>query len=109
MFGQLRQSGTLANPLRAGPVLRALTDAVSVDSTLSSRQMLSLALGLHGLSMSRIVFATAPYLGTGSVNGLSIVRLNPAADRRCWRAFEYDSLPSFMRTNDLSHPGPSIP
>jgi anionic cell wall polymer biosynthesis LytR-Cps2A-Psr (LCP) family protein len=72
MFQQVRRTGTLANPLRAGSVMLALPGAVSVDSTLSDSEMLHLVLSLRGLSMSRVVFASAPSLGTGRAGGQSI-------------------------------------
>jgi len=109
MFGQVRRLGTLANPLRAGPVLHALTQAVSVDSTLGSGQMMSLALGMRGLNPGRMLFATAPYLGTGMAGGQSIVRLNRAAGPGFWHAFEYDTLPAYMRAHGLHRLGASTP
>ncbi len=59
--------------------------------------------------MSRIVFATAPYLGTGSVSGQSVVRLNLAAGRGFWHAFEYDSMPAYLQAHGLSGLGASTP
>jgi LCP family protein required for cell wall assembly len=109
MFGQVRRAGTLANPLRAGSVMHALSGAVSVDSTLSDSEMMHLALSLRGLSMSRIVFATAPNLGTGSVSGQSVVRLNQAVGRGFWHAFEYDSMPAYLQAHGLSRLGASTP
>ena len=109
MFTQVRRAGTLSNPLRAGSVMRALANAVSVDSTLSDSEMLHLALSMRGLSLSRIVFATVPRLGTGSVHGQSTVQLNQAAGRGFWHAFEYDSLPAYMRAHALSRLGASTP
>jgi hypothetical protein len=89
--------------------MRALANAVSVDSTLSDSEMLHLALSMRGLSLSRIVFATVPCLGTGSVHGQSTVQLNQAAGRGFWHAFEYDSLPAYMRAHALSRLGASTP
>lgn len=63
--------------------------------------MMRLAFSLRGLDTSRIVFTTAPYLGTGSVDGQSIVRLNESLGRGFWLAFGYDTLPAFMRAHVL--------
>jgi LCP family protein required for cell wall assembly len=109
MFQQLRQAGTLANPLSAGSVMHALTSAVSVDSTLTVTAMLHLALSMRGLDTSRIVFATAPYLGTGTAHGQSVVRLNQSVGRPFWHAFEYDSLPAFLHKHHLHRFGASAP
>ncbi len=55
------------------------------------------------------MFATAPYLGTGSVDGQSIVRLNESLGRGFWLAFGYDTLPAFMRAHVLHPLGASTP
>ena len=52
LFQQLRRTGTLANPVSASSAMRALTSAVSVDSTLSVGAMLHLAFSLHGFGAS---------------------------------------------------------
>jgi anionic cell wall polymer biosynthesis LytR-Cps2A-Psr (LCP) family protein len=109
VFEKLRSTGALTDPLRAGTVLHALTEAVSVDSTLSDREMMSLAFSLRSLKPGQMVFATAPYLGTGQVGSQSVVRLNLPLDRGFWHAFEYDSLPAFMRARGLHRLGESTP
>jgi LCP family protein required for cell wall assembly len=109
MFTQVRHAGLLANPLRAGSLVQALSNAVSVDSTLGNSQVVHLALSLSKLKMSRIVFTTVPYTGTGTVGGQSIVRLNQSIGPRFWHAFEYDSLPAFMRAHGLARLGTSTP
>ncbi len=109
MFRQLRSSGNLANVLKAGSILHALSQAVSVDSTLGNGQMMSLALSLRGLNPGKMLFATTPYLGTGMVDGQSIVRLNQAVGPGFWHAFEYDTLPAYMRAHGLGHLRASTP
>jgi anionic cell wall polymer biosynthesis LytR-Cps2A-Psr (LCP) family protein len=109
VFQQLRRTGTLANPLSASSVMHALTSAVSVDSTLSVGAMLHLAFSLHGLSTSRIVFAAAPYVVTPAARGRSVVRLNQRIDGGFWHAFEYDSLPAFLRGHGPHGFGASAP
>lgn len=109
MFTQVRRAGTVSNPLQAGSVARALSGAVSVDSTLSDGDMLHLALSLRGLDLSRIVFATAPYAGTATVDGQSIVRLNKSLGRGFWHAFEYDSLPAYLGAHGLGQLGATTP
>ncbi len=105
VFQQLRRTGTLADPLSASSVIHALTSAVSVDSTLSVGAMLHLAFSLRGLSTSRIVFATAPYVVTPAGRGRSVVRLNHAIGGGFWHAFEYDSLPAFMQAHGAGGSG----
>ncbi len=109
MFGQIRSAGTLRNPLRAAALMHALSSAVSVDRTLSDADMLHLALSLRGLSLNRVIFTTAPYTGTGTVDGQSIVWLNRPVGRGFWHAFEYDSLPAYMRSGRLGRLGQQTP
>jgi hypothetical protein len=109
IFEQIRSEGTLGNPLQMSSVLRALTKAVSVDSTLSNGQMTSLALSLRHLNLSEVVFATAPNSGTGSVGSQSVVWLNPSPGPGFWRAFEDDALPAYMNAHGLKTLGSSTP
>ena len=105
VFEQLRREGKLTNTPQTASVLRAMSYAVSVDSTLSNGKMISLALNLRKLNMGRVVFATAPNTGTGSVGDQSVVWLNKSVSRGFWHAFEYDSLPAFMKAHKLQQLG----
>jgi LCP family protein required for cell wall assembly len=106
---QLRKEGKLTNPLQTTSVLRALTGAVSVDSTLGNGQITSLALSLRGLNLTSVVFATVPNAGTGTVGSQSVVRLNQKIDPGFWHAFEYDTLPAYMRAHGVKQLGASTP
>ncbi len=109
VFKQLRKEGKLTNPLQTSSVLRALTGAVSVDSTLSNGEITRLALSLRGLNLSSVVFATVPNAGTGSAGSQSVVRLNQETDPGFWHAFEYDTLPAYMRAHGVKQLGASTP
>ena len=109
VFKQLRQEGKLTNPLQTSSVLRALSRAVSVDSTLGNGQITSLALSLRHLNLSSVVFATVPNVGTGSVGSQSVVLLNKTVDPGFWHAFEYDTLPAYMHAHGLKQLGASTP
>jgi len=99
----------LSDPLRTSSVLRTLTQAVSVDSTLSNGQMTSLAFSMRHLNLSKVVFATAPNSGTGMVGSQSVVWLNPSLGRGFWRAFGDDTLPGFLTAHGLKQLGSSTP
>jgi len=109
IFEQIRTQGTLSDPLRTSSVLRTLTQAVSVDSTLSNGQMTSLAFSMRHLNLSKVVFATAPNSGTGMVGSQSVVWLNPSLGRGFWRAFGDDTLPAFLTAHGLKQLGSSTP
>jgi LCP family protein required for cell wall assembly len=109
VFTQLGREGKLTNPLQDISVLQALSQAVSVDSTMSNGELTSLAFSLRSLSPSKIVFTTAPYTGTGQVGSQSVVFLNQSLDPGFWHAFEYDSLPAFMAAHHLQQLGATTP
>jgi LCP family protein required for cell wall assembly len=109
VFTQLRHEGKPTNPLQTSSVLRALSQAVSVDSTLSNGQITSLALSLRRMNLSSVVFATVPNAGTVSVGSQSVVLLNKRIDPGFWHAFEYDNLPAYMRGHGLKGLGASTP
>ncbi|HEY6277324.1 MAG TPA: LCP family protein [Streptosporangiaceae bacterium] len=109
VFTQLSREASLSDPLRLNSLISALTQAVSVDSTLGAGEMTHLALGLRGLSPRNVVFATVPYTGTGWAGSQSVVWLNRSLDRGFWHAFEYDSLPAFMRAHQLKRLGTTTP
>jgi LCP family protein required for cell wall assembly len=109
VFTQLGREGMLANPLQDMSVLQALSQAISVDSTMTNGELASLALSLRGLSPGKIVFTTAPYTGTGWVGDQSVVFLNQSLDPGFWHAFEYDSLPAFMAAHHLQQLGATTP
>jgi LCP family protein required for cell wall assembly len=109
VFKQLRQEGKLTNPLQTTSVLRALTGAVSVDSTLSNSQITRLALSLRGLNLGSVMFATVPNSGTGMAGSQSVVWLNHKIGPGFWRAFDDDTLPTYMRVHGVKQLGSSTP
>lgn len=109
IFKKLRRENLLGNPLQTNSLLHALSQAVSVDSTLSNSDIAHLALSLRGLQLSHVVFATVPYKGTGWVGNQSVVQLNPTLDQRFWHAFQQDTLAKFMKVHGLKPLGATTP
>src|SRR3954463_5734188 len=66
VFDQLFSSDTFTDPGKLDAALRALTSAVSIDDTLGSTDLLTLAYSMRGLTPDNIAFFTAPVLGTGA-------------------------------------------
>jgi len=109
VFEKLHDSVSLTSPLHMASLARDLSKAVSVDDTLSDSDIEHLLLDMRHLSTSNIVFATAPYFGTGQVGSQSVVNLDPALDQGFWHAFEYDTLPAFMHEEGLKPLGATTP
>jgi LCP family protein required for cell wall assembly len=109
VFSKLHDSVSLTSPLHMATLGRDLSQAVSVDDTLSDSDIEHLLLSMHGLNTGNIVFATVPYFGTGQVGGQSVVNLDSALDQGFWHAFEYDTLPAYMQEEGLKPLGATTP
>jgi LCP family protein required for cell wall assembly len=92
MFGKLFSSETFTDPGRLDAALLAVTDAVTVDDTLSNGGMVGLAYSLRGLTPDNIHFFTAPVLGTGMEGPASVVYLDAVSCERMWAYLRSDSL-----------------
>ncbi|TKJ33016.1 LCP family protein [Blastococcus sp. CCUG 61487] len=92
MFIQLFESSTFTDPGRLDRTLRAVTDAVSVDDTLSNSDLVRLAFSLRNVRPESIDFFTAPVLGTGMEGPASVVYLDGATGERMWNYLRNDSL-----------------
>jgi LCP family protein required for cell wall assembly len=109
VFMKLHHSISLTDPLHMATLAHDLSEAVSVDDTLTDSDLEHLLLDMRNLSTSNIVFATVPYLGTGQVGTQSVVNLDPELDQGFWHAFEYDTLPAFMQEEGLKTLGATTP
>ena len=77
-------------------VIRALASVLSVDSSFSDSQLMSLALQLRHLRGHDGSFVTAPTLGgSARQGGDTPVRLNLRLDAKLWRAIRTDSVAAF--------------
>lgn len=92
VFTKLFSSGTLTDPTKLDSSLRSLTGAVTVDSSLSDTELLSLAYSARQLRPENLQFFTAPVLGTGMEGVASVVYLDPVNDQRMWNYLNTDSL-----------------
>ena len=109
VFWKLHDEVRPTDPLHVFSLVRNLSRAISVDTTLSNSDMEHLLLNMRGPNGSNIVFATVPYSGTGQVGSQSVVKLDPSLDRGFWHAFEYDALPAFMQAHGLQSLGATTP
>jgi LCP family protein required for cell wall assembly len=109
VFSELHDSVSLTNPLHMATLAHALSQAVSVDDTLSDSDIEHLLPEMRGLNTGNIVFATVPYFGAGQVGSQSVVNLDPALDQGFWHAFKYDTLPAYMQQEGLKSLGATTP
>ena len=92
VFGKLFSSDTFTDPGKLDGALRALTSAVSIDDTLGTTDLFSLAYSMRDLTPQNISYFTAPVLGTGREGAASVVYLDNATAARMWGYLRSDSL-----------------
>jgi LCP family protein required for cell wall assembly len=92
VFQKLFSSDTFRDVGKLDSSLRALTSAVSIDDTLSSADLFSLAYSMRDLTPDNVDFFTAPVLGTGMEGAASVVYLDQTRDQRMWTYLNSDSL-----------------
>ena len=76
VMSSLRDQNVLANPVSLTRTVNSLDEFVSVDATLSNRELVDLGWSSRRLSPSQVDAITAPNDGTGMVGDQSIVRLD---------------------------------
>jgi LCP family protein required for cell wall assembly len=92
VFDKLFSSNTFTDPGKLDAALRALTSAVSIDDTLSSTDLLTLAYSMRDLTPDDVAFFTAPVMGTGAEGAASVVYLDQVTGARMWGYLQTDSL-----------------
>lgn len=90
----------LTNPVTMIRVLNAITSALTVDSTFTNSEVMSLAKQLGGLSSSAATFVTAPT----RVSGGQFV-LNRGISDQLWIAIKHDAIAEFA----AKHPSTITP
>ncbi|MFG2110954.1 LCP family protein [Micromonospora chersina] len=81
--------GVLANPGKLNSFVKATSDAVAVDKSLSP---LDLALELRGLRSGNLTFLTCPVKGTGQVGSESVVFADTAKAKSVFDAVRRDAV-----------------
>ncbi|NYJ05867.1 LCP family protein [Petropleomorpha daqingensis] len=92
VFKKLFSSDTFKDVGKLDSSLRALTSAVSIDDTLSSTDLFTLAYSMRDLTPQDVDFFTAPVLGTGMEGAASVVYLDQTKGQRMWAYLNSDSL-----------------
>ncbi|MEH1053775.1 LCP family protein [Micromonospora sp. CPCC 206171] len=85
--------GVLANPGKLNSFVKATSNAVAVDKSLS---LLDLAMELRGLRSGNLVFVTCPVTGTGRVGTESVVFADKAKAKTLFDAVRRDSVPDIV-------------
>ena len=90
----------LGSPSNLISIFTNMKDYVAIDSKLGVTNAVSLGNSMRGLRPSNITLLTAPYSGTGqSDDGQSIVVLDDATLAEVSKAFQSDSISSWVEIN----------
>jgi LCP family protein required for cell wall assembly len=92
MFAKLFSADTFTDPGKLDAAMLAVTNAVSIDDSLDTGALLSLAYSMRGVTPANVEFFTAPVLGTGMEGPASVVYLDPVSCERMWSYLRSDSL-----------------
>ncbi|BDZ51679.1 hypothetical protein GCM10025867_39200 [Frondihabitans sucicola] len=98
ILSRLLSRDVLADPRALADFSSATSKNLTVDSKLTSTAMASLAYSLRGVDLSNISFFTMPTGGTATIDGQSIVKLDPSATDRLRTALTTDRLAAFEKT-----------
>nr|WP_258545169.1 LCP family protein [Micromonospora provocatoris] len=85
--------GVLTNPAKLNSFVRATSDSVAVDKSLS---LVDLAMEMRGLRGGNLTFFTCPVKGTGRVGSESVVFPDPARSKTLFDAVRRDSVPDIL-------------
>lgn len=101
MVARMRNEGTLSNPVKSVPFLRAVGDSVATDPGLDDGVMEQLQNMAKNLASTDIAFFTVPTNGTGrSPDGKqSIVVLNEPALATLMAAVQADTVGDYLAAN----------
>ncbi|MGC5050451.1 LCP family protein [Micromonospora sp. DT48] len=87
--------GILTNPSRLNSFVRATSNAVSVDRSMS---LVDMAMELRGLRGNDLTFMTNPTKGTGRVGSESVVFADPDKTAPFYDAIRRDAVDEILRT-----------
>lgn len=96
---QVLSGGNLANPLRVRDLINVTTQYVVTDDGLTPSRIRGLAWRSRRLRTDDIRFLTVPYEGTATIDGASVVRVEPRRLRELFDALEEDNFESWLGRN----------
>ncbi|MDQ3735310.1 MAG: LCP family protein [Actinomycetota bacterium] len=92
VMGTVFQQNMLGDLGKTDDLLLALTNAISVDETLTQADMLGLAFSLRNLNQNSLSFLTVPVAGLGREGAASVVYIDTAQAAPMWSYLQDDTL-----------------
>ena len=101
VLGKVASKGVLANPFKLTSLVRELSGLLVVDDEFSAGTMRSTALSSRSVRPRDIRFVTVPYVGTATIDGVSVVKLDQAETRAMFKALANDEFESYYANHDV--------
>jgi anionic cell wall polymer biosynthesis LytR-Cps2A-Psr (LCP) family protein len=101
MLTKTVSGGALKNPVAITRLVGLVTSHLAVDAGFTNGAIRSLALESRGLRTRDIRFVTVPVLGTATIDGASVVRLDEVADRQMFAAVARGQFGSWYANNPV--------
>jgi LCP family protein required for cell wall assembly len=105
LLDKVAGQGLWSNPVRRYRMLDAVTANLSVDAGWSFARMRHLAAQLAHVPVDAFHFTTMPVAGTGTIDGQSVVFVDPVSDHDLFAAINEDRAPAWF----ASHPARRLP
>ena len=93
--------GVLANPFKLTNLVQELGSLLVVDEEFSAGTMRSMAMSSRSVRPRDIRFVTVPYVGTATIDGASVVKLDRTATRAMFKALATDDFESYYANHDV--------
>jgi hypothetical protein len=89
----------MTNPIKLNNLLRAVTQATTVDSGWSTGDIRRLALDLRGIDNKHVRYLTVPTQGSREVDGVGdVVVLKKRESQALWESLRSDDVQSYLQT-----------
>lgn len=101
VLDEVTAKGTVLNPFKLTRLAGELGGLIRVDDGFDNRELRDLALASRSLRARDLRFATAPYTGTPTIGGASVVTLDGPATRRMFAALSSGKLDAYLSRQDV--------
>lgn len=95
-LAKLTSGEVIRNPIRITKLAQEISGLVATDTEFTPARIRALALSSRRLRAEHLGLASAPYLGTATIGGLSVVQLDQAGVVELFRAVQRDGFAAYQ-------------
>ena len=92
LMEKVTREGITNKPIETARLIDAVTRSISVDSTLDSAKLRSLAWSVRHIKPSAVRFITVPVAGPAVIQGADVIELNKAEDQNLFHHVRTDTM-----------------